>query len=193
MVWATAISMRGRHAEAIHHAWHAYELYEDVGNKVRTLIGLGIMLRDAGDVGAAEQAFRASLAAANGTEHSENAVLELMECASQRGDRFGYARWREEARRRESRFIPSMRVDFLMKQGMAEVRFGHLDRGQALLQESLDLAQTLKLHEYVHRIEGLKQDLREPSRLQPAESAEVVQDESLDAVRAGLRDLVSVD
>lgn len=188
---ATALSMRGRPAEAIPHAWHAYELYEDVGSKVRTLLSLGIMLRDAGDLSAAEQALRASLAAGDGTEHAENAVLELMECASQRGDRFGYSRWREEARRRESHFPPSMRVDFYLKQGVAEHRFGSAARSGEMLTAALELARKYKLHEYVFRIEGLKHELRESGRLQPAESAEL--DESLDAVRAGLRELATVD
>jgi len=188
---ATAISMRGRAAEAIPHAWHAYELYEDVANKVRTLISLGVMLRDVGDLGAAEQALRASLAAGDGTEHAENAVLELMECASQRGDRFGYSRWREEARRRENRFPPSMRVDFYLKQGVAERRFGSAARSEEMLTAALELARKHKLHEYEFRIEGLKHDLRESGRLQPAEPAEL--DESLDAVRAGLRELATVD
>jgi len=190
---AVTISQRGRPAEAIPYAWRAYELFDDVANKVRTLIGLGIMLRDVGDLAAAEQALRASLAAANGTEHSENAVLELMECASQRGDRFGYARWREEARRRESRYLPSMRVDFFLKQGVAERRFGNVARSDALLETALELAQKHKLHEYVFRIERMKDDLRESNRLHPVEAAEVGSDESLDAVRAGLRELATID
>lgn len=190
---AVTISQRGRPAEAIPHAWRAYELFDDVSNKVRTLIGLGIMLRDVGDLAAAEQALRASLAAANGTEHSENAVLELMECASQRGDRFGYARWREEARRRESRYLPSMRVDFFLKQGVAERRFGNVARSDALLGTALELAKKHALHEYVFRIEGLKDDLRESNRLHPVEAAEVGKHESLDAVRAGLRELATID
>lgn len=190
---ATTVSMRGKPGDAISFAWQAYELYEDVGDKVRMLIALGIMLRDVGDVGSAERAFRASLAAGKDTEHSENAVLELMECASQRGDRFGYSRWREEARRRENRFIPSMRVDFYLKQGLAEGRFGNRERSDDLLTQALAMARQYKLHEYVFRIEGLQHDLRESGRLQPVESAEVELDQSLDAVRAGLRELATVD
>jgi len=190
---ATTISMRGQHAEAIPHAWRAFELYEDASSKVRMLIGLGIMLRELGDLAAAERAFRASLARADGTEHSENAVLELMECASRRGDRFGYARWREEVRRRESRLTPSMRVDFHLKQGVADARFGNPARGQEHLAAALELAQRHKLHEYVFRIEGLRNDLREPDRLQPAEFAEGSGDGSLDAVRASLRELAIVE
>jgi len=190
---ATAVSMRGRHAEAISHAWRAYELYEDVSSKARMLVGLGIMLREIGDLDAAERAFRASLARADGTEHSENAVLELMECAVRRADRFGYARWREEARRRESRFTPSMRVDFQLKQGVADARFGNAARGREHLAAALELARRHQLHEYVFRIEGLQNDLREPDRLPPVEFAESEPDQSLDAVRASLRELATVD
>jgi len=190
---AATLGLRGRAAEAIPYAWQAFERYEDIPARARVLIGMGIMLRDLGDLDAAERSFRASLALADGTEHSENAVLELMECASQRGDRFGYARWREEARRRESRFLPSMRVDFFLKQGVAEGRFGSPARGEELLNTALETAQKFKLHEYVFRLEALKHNLREPDRLHPAEPAEVVRSESLDAVRASLRELVTAD
>jgi tetratricopeptide (TPR) repeat protein len=190
---AATLGLRGRAAEAIPHAWRAFELYEDISARARVLIAMGIMLRDLGDLDAAERSFRGSLALADGTEHCENAVLELMECASQRGDRFGYARWREEARRRESRFMPSMRVDFFLKQGVAEGRFGNPGRGEELLNTALETAQKFKLHEYVFRLEGLKHNLRESDRLQPAEPAEVVRSESLDAVRASLRELVAAE
>lgn len=190
---SAALTLRGRPTEAIPLAWRAYELHDDLGNRIRMLIGLGIMFRDVGDLSSAEHSFRAALATGNGTEHGENAVLELMECASQRGDRFGYSRWREESRRREPRFTPSMRVDFYLKQGVAEGRFGNPSRSEELLSTALELAQQYKLHEYVFRIEGLKTDLRESGRLEPAESAEAVMDESLDTVRAGLRELATVD
>ena len=190
---AATLTLRGKAAEAIPVAWRAYELHEDLGNKIRMLIGLGIMLRDVGDLSAAEHAFRASLAAARGTDHGENAVLELMECASQRGDRFGYARWRDEARRRETRLTPSMRVDFYLKQGVAEGRFGNTSRGGELLAKGLELAEQYKLNEYVFRIEGLKHELRESGRLQPAESAEFVTNDSIDAVLAGLRELATAE
>jgi tetratricopeptide (TPR) repeat protein len=190
---ASTLSVKGRPAEAIPFAWRAFELYEDSTSKNRALVGLGILLRDLGDLDAAEQAFRAALARTDGTEHSGNAVLELIECASLRGDRFGYARWREEARRRESGFTPSMRVDFLLKQGLADARFGSVERGQEHLQLALTLAQQHKLHEYVFRIDGLKQNLRELDRLAPAEVAEGMAQESVEAVRAGLRELVAAD
>lgn len=190
---AVTLSMRGRPGEAIPYAWQSYELYDDVISKVGTLVGLGIMLREAGDLDSAERALRASLAAAPHCEHAGNAVLELMECASQRGNRFAYSRWREDARRREAAFTPSMRVDFYLKQGMAEGRLGNSSKSDEFLSTARELAQQHKLHEYVFRIERMKQDLRAPDRLHPVESAEVMQDQSLEAVRAGLRELATVD
>lgn len=190
---ADSISMRGRPAEAIPYSWRAFELYEDAPAKVRILIELGIMFRELGDPEASERALRAAFQLRRESEDGNNAVLELMETCSARGDRFGYARWREEARRREARLTPSMKVDFLLKQGVADARFGHVDRGRELLQQALELAEARKLHEYVFRIENLKNSLREPHRLQPVEPAEAVKDESLDAVRAGLRELATVD
>ena len=190
---ADTIDLRGRPAEAIPLSWRAFELYESVPAKSRVLIELGIMFREVGDYDASERALRAALGLRGESEDGNNAVLELMETASARGDRFGYSRWREEARRRESRLSPSMLVDFLQKQGMANARFGQAERGRELLDQALELARKLNLHEYEFRIDGLKRDLRGPNRLQPVQSAEVVQSESLDAVRAGLRELASVD
>lgn len=190
---ADTMHLRGRTAEAIPYSWRAFELYENVTDKSRVLIELGITFRSIGDCDASERALQSALRLRGESEDGNNAVLELMETCSVRGDRFGYARWRDEARRRETRFAPSMRVDFLMKQGMADARFGHAARGLDLLQQAMALAQTLKLHEYVFRIEGLKKDFGEPDRLQPARSAEAVQGESLDVVRAGLRELATVD
>ena len=187
------LSMRGNGAGAIPLLWRAYELYEDVPAKVRVLIELGIDFRGVGDFEASDRALRVGLKIRGDSEDGTNAILELMETCSQRGDRFGYARWREEARRRESRLSPSMKADFLLKQGLAEARFGNVERGREQLRQALDLAHTLKLHELEFRIEGLVNDLREPDRLQPAESAEVMQNQSLDAVRAGLRELAAAD
>ena len=190
---ADTLDLRGRPAEAIPLSWRAFELYEHVPDKSRVLIELGIMFRCTGDCEASERALQCALRLRGESEDGNNAVLELMETCSVRGDRFGYARWREEARRREPRLSPSMRVDFLMKQGLADARFGHADRGRELLEQALGLASKLQLHEYIFRIEGMKNDLRELGRLQPAESAEVEEDQSLNAVRAGLRELAAVD
>ncbi|HYK10150.1 MAG TPA: hypothetical protein VEV39_05095 [Gemmatimonadales bacterium] len=190
---ADTLSARGNAADAIPLEWRAFELYEDVPAKVRILITLGIEFRQVGDHAASDRALRSALQIRGESEDGSNAVLELMETSSLRGDRFGYTRWREEARHREPRFTPSMRVDFFMKQGMADARFGNRERGLDLLEQAIELARKHMLHEFVFRIEGLKHDLREPSRLEPAESAESVESESLDAVRAGLRELAAVD
>lgn len=190
---ASALSMRGKLAEAIPHYWRAYELYEDLSSKVRSLVDLGIALRDSGDAEGGERAFRAALQFAGETENGTNAILELMEIASERSDRFGYARWREEARQREARLTPSMRVDFSLKQGLADARFGNVERGQEHLDTALALARKYKLHEMIFRIEGVKQNLRESSRLQPTGPAEGMEQESVEAVRAGLRELVAAD
>jgi len=187
------LSMRGRLVESIPHTWRAFELFEDVGSKVRVLGDLGIALRQSGDLEGGERAFRASLQLGGETENGTNAVIELMETCSQRGDRMGYARWREEARRRESRLSPSLRVDFYLKQGVGDARFGSVERGEEHLQTALEIAEKFNLHELVFRIEGLKNDLRESSRLQPAGPAEGIESESVEAVRASLRELVAAD
>lgn len=190
---AATLSMRGRPVESIPLLWRAFELYEDVPARVRILIELAIDFREVGDCEASDRALRCALKIRGDSEDGTNAVLELMETCSRRGDRFGYARWRDEARRREARLTPSMLVDFHLKQGLADARFGNLERGYAFLQRATDLATKLQLHEFVFRIEKVKNDLREADRLQPVAPAEVVNDASLDAVRASLRELAMVD
>ena len=190
---ASTQSLRGRFAEAIPNLWRAYELYEDTSSQVRALNDLGIMLRESGDAEGGERAFRAALRFAGDTENGSNAILELMETASQRRDRFGYARWRDEARRREARLTPSMHVDFLLKQGLGDARFGNVERGAQHLDAALALAGKFRLHELTFRIEQAKENLREAVRLQPAGPAEGMELESVEAVRAGLRELVAAD
>ena len=58
-------------------------------------------MRELGHTDAAEWAFHSAMRLTGETEHANNSALELMECASLRGDRLGFARWREYCRTRE--------------------------------------------------------------------------------------------
>jgi tetratricopeptide (TPR) repeat protein len=184
---------RGLPAQAIPCLWRAFELYQDEMSKLRCLVGVGIMFRATGDFASAEQAFLETLRRSANTEVGLNVLLELMDCASARGDRLTYARWREECRRQESRLIPSGQVDFYLKQGIGDARFGNPARGLESLETGLALAQRHQLHEYVFRIERTMQELRDSNRtetIRPVEAAESIADEALNEVRASLKQLV---
>lgn len=193
---ATVLDTQGQSAEAVVHAWRSFELYADDLMRMRALHDLAIMVRALGDVTAAEQAFSEVLRRSTGYDQDTNAVVELLECASRRGDRVAFERWRTEGRRREGRMLASTQVDFYLKQGIGQARFGDFRRAEASLEKALALAQDAGLNELVFRIERIKNGLRDCEQelaKAPLEVAEPVRGESLQDVRASLFELANAD
>ena len=129
----------------------------------------------------------------SGYDQDTNAVTELLECASRRGDRLTFGRWREQCRSREPRMGPNMRVDFYLKLGIGQARFGQFRRAEASLEKALELAAEAGLHEFEFRIERIKGGLRDCERelaKAPLEVAEPPQDEALRNVRLSLSEVV---
>src|SRR5260370_10046276 len=93
-------------------------------------------------------------------EATSNASIELMNCSSFRGDRLGFERWRERCEARRESMPPNMVVDFALKTAIGLARFGQLDRAEALLDVALHDAQEGGLHEFLFRIERIKNGLR---------------------------------
>ena len=54
-----------------------------------------------------------------------------------------------------------MLVDFTLKVGIGRARFGQIPRANALVRTALRLAQEAGLHEFVFRIERIKDGLRD--------------------------------
>ena len=183
-VLAAVLHTQGRPAEAIPFVWRAFELYGDELSRTRALGDLGTMLLMVGDAGGAERAFNELLHRAATEDVRSNALIELMNCASYRRDRVGFERWREQCETRRASMPPNILVDFMLKAGIGRARFGQFNRAEALLVKALEAAESAGLHEFVFRVERVKNGLRECER-ELATAAEVLETPSLesDAVR----------
>jgi tetratricopeptide (TPR) repeat protein len=159
-VLAVVLSVRGEPSEAIPHEWRAFELYEDEPSRMRVLSDLGIMLLRVGDVHGAECALTKVVRHGASQDVVDNAVIELMNCASYRRDRVGFERWREQCVARQAKMPPNILLDFLLKDGIGRARFGQFERAHALLASALSIAENAGLHEFAFRVERMKNELR---------------------------------
>jgi tetratricopeptide (TPR) repeat protein len=160
-VIAVVLSTRGQPAEAIPHEWRAFQLYEDGLSRMRVLSDLGVMLLMVGDVDGAEHALSEIIRNGASQDVMDNALIELMHCASYRGDRVGFERWREQCDARRESLPPNILVDYMLKAGIGRARFGQVERAERLLANALRIAEEAKLHEFTFRIERIKAGLRD--------------------------------
>ncbi len=158
-------STGGQPAEAIGHIWRAFRLYEDEPARARTLGDLGIMLLTVGAVDGAERALHAVVAGRATQDVVNNALIELMHCASYRRDRVGFERWKARCEAERTGMSPNMLVDFSLKAGIGLARFGQFERAETMLGAALEMAETARLHEFVFRIERIQHGLRDCQRL----------------------------
>jgi hypothetical protein len=100
-----------------------------------------------------------------------NASIELMHCASFRRDRVGFERWRERALDHFDEALPNIRADYHFKVGIGLARFGNYVKAEAQMRQALEIATAHGLHEFVFRIERIKNGLRECEALANIESA----------------------
>jgi len=191
-VIAVVLSTRGQPAEAIPHEWSAFQLYDDELSRTRTLADLGVMLLFVGDAQGAECALSEVLRRGS-SEAVNNALIELMHCASYRRDRVGFERWREQCDARRDSMPPNVLVDYMLKAGIGRARFGQVDRAERLLASALRIAEEAGLHEFTFRIERIKAGLRDSCQSPNeglAEAAEpVVQSRAVREVSVALEHL----
>jgi len=183
-VVAAVLHTGGQPAEAISHAWVAFELYEDDGAQGRALADLGGLLLKVGNTEGAERALAEAVRRGGPQDFATNALIELMNCASYRRDRIGFERWREQCETRRAGMPANILVDFMLKAGIGRARFGQFDRAQTLLTKALKTAESAGLHEFVFRVERIKNGLHECERALAA-AAEILEAPRLesDAVR----------
>ena len=160
-VMSIALVTRGQPVDAIPHVWKAFELYEDDVSRGRALADLGGMLLMVGDTEGAERALWHAVVRGGVQDFATNALIELMHCASSRGDRVGFERWRERCEARCARMPPNILADFTLKTGIGRARFGQFDRAEVLLAKALSIAEAAQLHEFAFRIERIKNGLRD--------------------------------
>jgi tetratricopeptide (TPR) repeat protein len=184
----------GQPAEAIPHAWRAYELYEEEDLKLRALNDAGLMLLMLGDHIGAERALSEVVRRGRTNDNLSNALIELMHCASYRRDRVGFARWRERCNALAAQMPPNILADFYLKQGIGQARFGHFQQAETLMQKALEIASASGLHAVEFRIERIKNGLRDCERALQEETqaaAEpVFETQELREVSASLAQLV---
>jgi hypothetical protein len=106
-------------------------------------------------VEAAERAFRLTLERTHRVELMNNALIELMHCASYRRDRVGFARWNAECGRSLGTMLPNQLADYHLKVGIGLARFGQYERTTNELRLALDVARAHGLHEFEFRIERI--------------------------------------
>jgi len=185
----TVLDSRGQAHEAAPHLWRAYELYGDEDGQLRALNDLGLILLSLGDVTAAERALKEVVRRERLPDNLANAKIELMHCASFRRDRVGFERLRERALDHVEEALPNIRVDYHLKVGIGLARFGNYGKAEHQMQQALEIASAHGLHEFVFRIERIKNGLRECEALEHSESTAaepVVWTEQLREVSASL-------
>jgi len=158
---AVVLSTSGQPAEAIPHEWRAFQLYEDELSRMRVLSDLGVMLLIVGDVEGAECALTEIVRRGANEDVLDNAMIELMNCASYKRDRVGFERWRDRCAARRQKMPRNVLADFYLKTGIGRARFGHFDRAEVLLRTALKIAEDAGLHELVFRIERISGGLRD--------------------------------
>lgn len=150
------LGYRGQTPDAVPHFWKAFELSrDDPEEAIVALYNLGYALGRLGVVEAAERAFRLTLERAHRVELINNALIELMHCASFRRDRVGFARWSGECGRVWETMQPNQLTDYHLKLGIGLARFGRFDRAATELKQALQIAGTHGLHEFEFRIERI--------------------------------------
>jgi tetratricopeptide (TPR) repeat protein len=163
---AVALSTGGQPADAVLHAWRAFELYSDELARMRALGDVGTMLLLVGDAASAARAL--SEVVRRGATHDvlDNATIALMDCASFRRDRVGFERWRERCEPRRSNMPPNILATFHLTVGIGRARLGQVERAEEALAKALSVASSAGLHELEFRIEriraGLEECLKDP-------------------------------
>jgi len=180
---------RGQTHDAAPHLWRAYELYAEDASRVRALGDLGLLMLALGDIAGAEHALAEVVRRATLPDLLANAKIELMHCASFRRDRVGFERWRERALDHFEEALPNIRADYHFKVGIGLARFENYAKAETQMQQALEIATAHGLHEFVFRIERIKNGLRGCEALAHLESAAaepVVWTEQLREVSASL-------
>jgi tetratricopeptide (TPR) repeat protein len=160
---------RGQSHEGAPHLWRAYELYEDDVSQSRALGDLGLALMSLGQVDAAERALYHVVRRGGPTDMVTNAIIELMHCASFKGDRMSFERWRERGLNGLKDAPPNIRADYHLKVGIGLARFGNFHKAESELQHTYEVALANGHHDLVFRIEQTRNGLRDCEALEKFE------------------------
>jgi tetratricopeptide (TPR) repeat protein len=168
------LGTRGELHEAVQHFWHAFELYDknDEGATF-AMNDLGVSLSRLGATADAERALLYVVNAQNATRAIvQDAMIELMQCASFGRNRVGFERYRTICEKERAQMSPNILADYLLKLGIGLARFGHFERAEPELTRAFEVAKAHHLHEFEFRIERIRAGLRSCEALDLAEHDE---------------------
>jgi len=165
----TVLGARGQPLDALPHFWRSFELYQDESLSLLALHDLGFELARIGAIEEAERALRHVVQATHEQGALQNAMIELLHCASSRRDRIGFTRWRALCENELPRMAPDILTDYHLKLGVGLARFGRFERAVAEIEQALETARDNGLHELEFRIDRIRAGLRECEALQAAE------------------------
>lgn len=140
-VIADGLSLMGRDHEAIPLLFDAYQLNQNEWDRPRVMSDIGLAFKNLGKYESARHAFSIALPGLTSAETRMNAINELLEIESARGDREGFDRWREELERSVAIMPPEIKIDFYMKLGHGLFLFGETDEGALFLKNAMLLAE----------------------------------------------------
>jgi tetratricopeptide (TPR) repeat protein len=165
----TVLGARGQPLDALPHFWRSFELYQDESLSLLALHDLGFELARLGAVEDAERAFRHVVQATHNQGALQDAMIELLHCASFRRDRIGFTRWRALCETELTRMAPNTLADYQLKLGIGLARFGRFDRAASEIEQALETARAHGLHEFEFRIDRIRTGLRTCEALESAE------------------------
>lgn len=185
-----ALALEGRKVDAIRAIYQSFLLSDDLIQRTRVLGDLGVSLADVGAYDAARTAFEIVLRSKTSFIVRMNAILELMDLESTRGDRMAFQRRRAEADAGRPRMPPSMVADFHYKAGVGLARFGRVARGRELLEAGRRHAEEHRLNAWYFRFEKVLENLGACGPREPEATAkgDLEQPPAVQEVAIGLRE-----
>lgn len=178
------LGTRGELNESVLHFWRAFELYGSGTLALFALHDLGVTLSRLGATSDAERALRHVVAHSEDRSNMQNAMIELMQCASFRRDRVGFERCRTYCAKEQAVMSPNILADYLLKLGIGLARFGQFDRAESELTLALQVAQAHQLHEFEFRIERIRAGLGDCAGLDIVETDAVTESPTREALGA---------
>ena len=177
---------RGQPADAVPHLWLSIRLYSDETSSLRAFQDLGIGLLSLGDADGAERALLQVVSNSAAADNLNNAMIELMHCASYRRDRIGFERWRERCEAALSTMAPNILADFLLKAGIGLARFANFVKAERLMEAALQVASEHKLHAHEFKIGRIKSGLHDCVSCKETPTETVLQTPAVREVSASL-------
>lgn len=154
----------GSLAPAADYGWMAFDAYPvDNPDRLGTLVVLGNVLLDCGDLGAAEDAYELVLSAnLKDTDILATATNGLAQVAAQRGDLGGYERARRRLESARGEVQVNVWTQILLCRAQDELMLGRADRAREAVEEAASLAEKHKLGRLIIEVDKRRAMLDNP-------------------------------